>query len=164
MYFNLCSHSLKLGCKRQVALLCADKPAGVATDAFMPRRGKIQINLLFLSPCTNFAASEGRNPRVKNAFLAFTHVTKSPISTRGVETMQRSFCLYIHTSTALAVPHEVYTTAWGICFSVHSLDGVWRYQLHDELDKSLRFSCIYNQAQIINADFGRLVGKNNKNR
>ena len=62
------------------------------------------------------------------------------------------------TSTAHAVLHKVYTTAWGICFSVHSLHGVWRYQIFDELDKSLRFSCIYNQAQIIYADFGRLVG------
>ena len=34
--------------------------------------------------------------------------------------MQRSFCLYIP-RTALAVPHKVYTTAWGICFSVHFL-------------------------------------------
>ena len=30
--------------------------------------------------------------------------------------------------------------------------------MYDERDKSLRFSCIYNQAQIINADFGRLIG------
>ena len=55
--------------------------------------------------------------------------------------MQRSFCLYIP-CTALTVPHEVYTTAWGICFLVHSPNGVWRYQLYDERDKSLRFSCI----------------------
>ena len=27
-------------------------------------------------------ASEGRNPWVKNAFLAFTHITKSPISSK----------------------------------------------------------------------------------
>ena len=85
---------------------------------------------------------EGRNPWVKNAFLAFTHVTKSPISIRGVEDNATLILFVYPQSTALAVPHEVYTTAWGICFSVHSLNGVWRYQLHDERDKSLRFSCI----------------------
>ena len=90
-----------------------------------------------------FALSEGRNPRFKNAFLALSYTMKSPISNnRRMETMRRSFCLYIP-CTALAVPHEVYTTAWGICFSVHSLHGVWRYQIFDELDKSLRFSCIW---------------------
>ena len=52
----------------------------------------------------------------------------------------------------------VYTTAWGICFSVHSPNGVWRYQLYDERDKSLRFTCVHNQAQFINADFGGLIG------
>ena len=72
--------------------------------------------------------------------------------------MQRSFCLYIHKVQPLLYP-TVYTTAWGICFSVHFYDGVCRCQLYDERDKSLRFSCIYNQAQIINADFGRLIGK-----
>ena len=103
---------------------------------------KVQINLASCSPCTTFAASEGRNPRVKNAFLALSRLTKSPISSWGMRTMQRSFCLYIHTSTAHAVPHKVYTTAWGICFSVHFCYGVWRYQLYNERDKSLRFSCI----------------------
>ena len=74
-----------------------------------------------------FAESEGRNPWVKNAFLALSHVTKSPNFSRGMRTMQRSFCLYTP-RTAHAVPHKVYTTAWGICFSVHFYDGVWRCQ------------------------------------
>ena len=56
--------------------------------------------------------------------------------------MQRSFCLYTP-RTAQAVPHKVYTTAWGICFSVHFCNGVWRCQLINEHDKSLRFSCIH---------------------
>ncbi len=38
---------------------------------------KVQINLASCSPCTIFAASEGRNPWVKNAFLAFTRTSKS---------------------------------------------------------------------------------------
>ena len=63
---------------------------------------------------------KGRNPWVKKAFLALSRDSKSgKFQLRGMRTMQRSFCLYIHTSTAHAVPHEVYTTAWGICFSVH---------------------------------------------
>ena len=103
---------------------------------------KVQINLASCSPCTIFAASEGRNPWVKNAFLALSRVTKSPISSRGMRTMQRSFCLYTP-RTAHAVPHKVYTTAWGICFSVHFCNGVWRCQLINEHDKSLRFSCIH---------------------
>ena len=39
---------------------------------------KVQINLASCSPCTIFAVSEGRNPWVKNAFLAFTRKSKSP--------------------------------------------------------------------------------------
>jgi len=46
---------------------------------------------------TIFAASEGRNPWVKNAFLALSFLSKSGKfqNNRGMETMQRSFCLYI---------------------------------------------------------------------
>ena len=83
--------------------------------------------LLYLKPLVIFAKPEGRNPWVKNAFLALSHVTKSPNFSRGMRTMQRSFCLYTP-RTAHAVPHKVYTTAWGICFSVHFYDGVWRCQ------------------------------------
>ena len=122
------------------------------------RLRNIQINLASCSPCTIFAASEGRNPWIKNAFLAFTHTVKSPVSNKRGGNNATLILFVYSTSTAHAVPHKVYTTAWGICFSVHSLNGVWRYQLYDELDKSLRFSCNYNQAQIIYADFGRLVG------
>ena len=71
--------------------------------------------------------------------------------------MQRSFCLYIHISTAFAVPHGIYDSV-GYLFLSSFQHGVWRYQIYDERDKSLRFSCIYNQAQFINADFGRLIG------
>ena len=85
----------------------------------------IQIYLIFRSVCSNFAKPEGRNPWVKKAFLALSHVTKSPNFSRGMRTMQRSFCLYTP-RTAYAVPHKVYTTAWGICFSVHFCKGVWR--------------------------------------
>ncbi len=102
---------------------------------------KVQINLASCSPCTIFAASEGRNPWIKNAFLAFTHTVKSPVSNKRGGNNATLILFVYSTSTAHAVPHKVYTTAWGICFSVHSLNGVWRYQLYDELDKSLRFSC-----------------------
>ena len=102
----------------------------------------IQIYLIFRSVCSNFAKPEGRNPWVKNAFLALSHVTKSPNFSRGMRTMQRSFC-FVYTAYSPCCTHKVYTTAWGICFSVHFYDGVWRCQLHDERDKSLRFSCIY---------------------
>ena len=71
--------------------------------------------------------------------------------------MRRSFCLYI-LCTALAVPHGIYDSV-GYLFISSFPYGVCRYQIYDERDKSLRFSCIYNQAQIINADFGGLIGK-----
>ena len=32
----------------------------------------------YLNIFTTFATPEGRNPWVKNAFLAFTHISKSP--------------------------------------------------------------------------------------
>ena len=43
---------------------------------------KVQINLASCSPCTIFAVSEGRNPWVKNAFLALSRDPKSPISSK----------------------------------------------------------------------------------
>ena len=89
---------------------------------------------------------EGRNPRVKKAFLAFTHITKSPISSkRGGDNATLILSLHMQgrvQSSMDCTLLTIYATAWGICFSVHSLDGVWRYQLINELDKSLRFSCI----------------------
>ena len=87
----------------------------------------IQIYLIFRSVCSNFAKPEGRNPWVKKAFLALSHVTKSPNFSRGMRTMQRSFC-FVYTAYSPRCTHEVYTTAWGICFSVHFYDGVWRCQ------------------------------------
>ena len=54
--------------------------------------------------------------------------------------------------------HGIYDSV-GYLFLSSFPYGVCRYQIYDERDKSLRFSCIYNQAQIINADFGGLVGK-----
>ena len=59
--------------------------------------------------------------------------------------MQRSFCFaYMQAVYSLVAVHIllIYATAWGICFSVHFYNGVCRYQLYDERDKSLRFSCI----------------------
>ena len=62
--------------------------------------------------------------------------------------MQRSFCLYIHTSAALAVPHEVYTTAWGICFSVHFLMVFADTRFTMSATSLYAFLVWYNQAQI----------------
>ena len=45
----------------------------------------MQESLLFHSACTNFAPSEGRNPWVKNAFLALSYVIKSQNFTRRDE-------------------------------------------------------------------------------
>ena len=71
--------------------------------------------------------------------------------------MQRSFCLYIQ-CTAHAVP-PWYIRQRGVFVSQFiSAKAFGDAQVYDERDKSLRFSCIYNQAQIIYADFGRLVG------
>ena len=70
----------------------------------MPKgKAKMQENLLFCSPCTNFAASEGRNPRAKNAFLALSYVIKSPILQGGMKREIRSFCfVYVRVQ-----PHAV---------------------------------------------------------
>ena len=51
-----------------------------AQEEFRRHLRKMQENLLFRSAYTNFAVSEGRNPRVKNAFLALSQIAKSPIS------------------------------------------------------------------------------------
>ena len=56
--------------------------------------------------CT-FALSEGRNPRFKNAFLALSRITKSAKLRRGVRTMQRSFCLYIHKVQPCCTPRYI---------------------------------------------------------
>ena len=65
--------------------------------------------------------------------------------------------VYPHKYSPRCTPQGIYDSV-GYLFLSSFQHGVWRYQLIDERDKSLRFSCIYNQAQIINADFGRLIG------
>ena len=49
--------------------------------------------------------------------------------------------LFVYHRYSPRCTYMVYTTAWGICFSVHFCDGVWRCLIYDERDKSLRFSC-----------------------
>ena len=49
---------------------------------------------------TNFAASEGRNPRVKNAFLALSYTIKSPNFTRRDEEIDALILFCICTRTA----------------------------------------------------------------
>ena len=66
---------------------------------------KVQINLASCSPCTIFAASEGRNPWVKNAFLAF--IRKIEIWKISITEDRNNAALilfaYMHTCTAHAV-------------------------------------------------------------
>ena len=69
--------------------------------------------------------------------------------------MQRSFCLYIP-CTAHAAPHKVYTTAWGICFSVHFLMVFADTRFTMSATSLYAFLVSYNQAQFVNADFERL--------
>ena len=60
--------------------------------------------------------------------------------------MQRSFCLYIPQVQPVLYPTR-YIRQRGVFVSQFVfLHGVCRYQMYDERDKSLRFSCIYNQA------------------
>ena len=47
-----------------------------------------------------FASSEGRNPRVKNAFLALSYIVKSPILSRRIETENTLILFCICTRTA----------------------------------------------------------------
>ena len=92
--------------------------------------------------CT-FALSEGRNPWVKNAFLALSFLSKSgKFQTTEGWRQYNAHSVCISPCTAHAVPHKVYTTAWGICFSVHFCCGFFQSLIKDERDKSLRFSCI----------------------
>ena len=62
------------------------------------------ISIIF----TTFVMPEGRNPRVKNAFLALSRISKSPISKQGMRTMQRSFCL--------CICRGVYSLPWAVHF------------------------------------------------
>ena len=85
---------------------------------------KFKKTCFFIRFALILPASEGRNPWVKNAFLAFTHITKSPISKRGVETMQRSFCLYIpHKYSLCCTPQGIYDSVGYLFLSSFSL---WR--------------------------------------
>ena len=59
--------------------------------------------------------------------------------------MQRSFCLYIQ-CTAHAVP-PWYIRQRGVFVSLFISVTVFQSLIFGEHDKSLRFSCIYNQAQ-----------------
>ena len=62
-----------------------------------------------LKSFSTFVASEGRNPRVKKAFLALSYTMKSPISNnRRMETMRRSFCLYILMYSPRCTPRGIY--------------------------------------------------------
>ena len=56
--------------------------------------------------------------------------------------MQRSFCLYIP-QVQPTLCFTRYIRQRGVFVSQFIfLRGVWRYQIFDERDKSLRFSCI----------------------
>ena len=66
---------------------------------------------------------EGRNPRVKKAFLALSRKSKSPISKLRDED-NATLILSLHMqgrvqSSVGCTLLTIYATAWGICFSVH---------------------------------------------
>ena len=75
-------------------------------------------HLAFRVICSNFAASEGRNPWTKNAFLALFRVMKSPTFKGGMKMRVRSFCL-------LRICKRVYSSGcthfYDICDSVRYL-------------------------------------------
>ena len=126
-----------------VSLLWRTKVLVVATDAFIPRRRKSTSKFAFSLALHYLCIIRGEKTSVQECVSCFIlKIEIANFNRRGMRAVIRSFCLYTP-CTAHAVPHKVYTTAWGICFSVHSLHGVWRYQIFDELDKSLRFSCIW---------------------
>ena len=111
--------------------------------------------------CT-FAKSEGRNPRSRKRFLLLPeNRNRQNFSKKGRNNAALILFAYMQ---SVYSHHRLYTFSSymlqrGVFVSQFIfLRGVWRYQIFDECDKSLRFSCIYNQAQIINADFGRLIG------
>ena len=63
-----------------------------------------------------FAASEGRNPRVKNAFLALSCTKKSPNLSRGMETkIYAHSVLYMYAYSPALCFAKCIQTAWGIC-------------------------------------------------
>ena len=55
--------------------------------------------------------------------------------------MRRSFCLYIPRTALLYLTRNIRQRGVFVSQFIF-LRGVWRYQIFDELDKSLRFSCI----------------------
>ena len=84
---------------------------------------------MFHSACTNFAASEGRNPWVKNAFLALSNVTKSAkFQKEGEDKEYAHSVMYMYAYSPALYFAKCIQTAWGICSSVHFLNGVCRYQ------------------------------------
>ena len=93
---------------------------------------------------------KGRNPWVKKAFLALSHKPKSPISKQRDEdnaTLILSLHMQGRVQSFVAVHFYPYMRQRGVFVSQFVfLHGVCRYQMYDERDKSLRFSCIYNQA------------------
>ena len=107
-----------------------------------------------------FATSEGRNPWVKNAFLALSHVTKSPNFSRGMRTMQRSFC-FVYTA------YSPRCTSQGIYDSVGYLflSSFLRWRLAMPVtwwarQVSTLFLYTLIKHKLNNADFGRLAGDN----
>ena len=88
-----------------------------------------------------FAASEGRNPRVKNAFLALSCKSKSAKFQRKDEDNATLILFVYHRVQPTLYPTRYIRQRGVFVFSSFPY-GVCRYQIYNELDKSLRFSCI----------------------
>ena len=95
--------------------------------------------------CT-FAKSEGRNPRSRKRFLLLPeNRNRQNFSKKGRNNAALILFAYMQ---AVYSRHRLYTFSSymlqrGVFVSLFIfLRGVWRYQIFDEHDKSLRFSCM----------------------
>ena len=77
--------------------------------------------------CT-FAPSEGRNPWIKNAFLAFIRkieiwkISKTE-DRNNVTLILFAYMQAVYSPSKAVHTFPIYATAWGICFSVHFCYG-----------------------------------------
>ena len=105
---------------------------------------KVQINLASRSPCTIFAASEGEILGSRMRFLLLPENRNRQFQERGGNNATLILFAYMQAVYSLNgcthFPHICYSV--GYLFLSSFSHGVWRYQIFDELDKSLRFSCI----------------------
>lgn len=91
-----------------------------------------------LKKCVSLRHPRGEILGCKDAFLALSRIVNSPKFQEGMESMQRSFCVYI-VGTAHAVRCCYIYHSVGCLFLCSFSYGVWRYLLCDEQDRSHAF-------------------------